>query len=163
MPPSFPFGGMENPLVTFASPTIIIGDKSQVYVAAHEMIHSWTGNTVTCANWDNFWINEGFTVFVERKVTGELKGKDFAMVESFIGNRSIYENMEVFGYWNSYSSLNPNVRNANPDDSFSTIPYEKGYQFIYYIQSLIGEYHTKELIDEFVMENRFTSVQWPVF
>lgn len=67
LPPSFPDGGMENPLLTFASPTIITKDKSQVGVAAHEMAHSWTGNTVTCADWANFWLNEGFTVFIERK------------------------------------------------------------------------------------------------
>lgn len=69
LPPSFPDGGMENPLLTFASPTIITGDKSQVYVAAHEMAHSWTGNTVTCADWTNMWLNEGFTVFLERKAS----------------------------------------------------------------------------------------------
>ena len=69
LPPSFPFGGMENPLLTFASPTIIVGDKSQVYVATHEICHSWTGNQVTCANWENYWLNEGFTVFCERKVS----------------------------------------------------------------------------------------------
>lgn len=70
LPPSFPMGGMENPLLTFASPTIIVGDKSQVYVATHEMAHSWTGNTVTCRDWESFWLNEGFTVFVERHVSG---------------------------------------------------------------------------------------------
>jgi len=69
LPPSFPFGGMENPLLTFASPTIITGDKSQVYVATHEIAHSWTGNDVTCRNWENFWLNEGFTVFIERKIS----------------------------------------------------------------------------------------------
>ena len=63
LPPSFPMGGMENPLLTFASPTIITGDKSQVDVATHEIAHSWTGNQVTCNNWSNFWLNEGFTVF----------------------------------------------------------------------------------------------------
>lgn len=70
LPPSFPMGGMENPLLTFASPTIIVGDKSQVYVATHEMAHSWTGNSVTCSDWESFWLNEGFTVFIERKVSG---------------------------------------------------------------------------------------------
>lgn len=66
LPPSFPMGGMENPLLTFASPTIITGDKSQVDVAIHEIVHSWTGNDVTCQNWNHFWLNEGFTVFGER-------------------------------------------------------------------------------------------------
>jgi leukotriene-A4 hydrolase len=69
LPPSFPFGGMENPLLTFASPTIITDDKSQVYVATHEIAHSWTGNDVTCRDWSNLWLNEGFTVFEERKVS----------------------------------------------------------------------------------------------
>lgn len=69
LPPSFPFGGMENPLLTFASPTIIVGDKSQVYVATHEIAHSWTGNDVTDGDWSNMWLNEGFTVFEERKVS----------------------------------------------------------------------------------------------
>ena len=88
LPPSFPFGGMENPLLTFASPTIITGDKSQVYVATHEIAHSWTGNDVTCKNWENFWINEGFTVFEERKVSGKLHGADFAKVEALLGKHS---------------------------------------------------------------------------
>jgi leukotriene-A4 hydrolase len=69
LPPSFPMGGMENPLLTFASPTIIDENKSQAYVAIHEMAHSWTGNTVTCRDWENFWLNEGFTVWVERAVS----------------------------------------------------------------------------------------------
>ena len=90
LPPSFPFGGMENPLLTFASPTIIVGDKSQVYVATHEIAHSWTGNDVTCRDWENFWLNEGFTVFSERKVSGQLHGTDFAKVEALLGNSTLW-------------------------------------------------------------------------
>lgn len=86
LPPSFPMGGMENPLLTFASPTIIVGDKSQAYVAIHEMAHSWTGNTVTCRDWENFWLNEGFTVWVERHVSWTLFGYDFMQVASLLGN-----------------------------------------------------------------------------
>jgi len=126
-------GGMENPMLTFVSPTVIVGDKSQVYVAAHEMAHSWTGNTVTCENWSNFWLNEGFTVFVQRKSAEKVNGAEFTMVSAFIGNQSAYEAMETYGYWNSYSSIHPNIRQDLPDNSFSVIPYEKGYQFLYYI------------------------------
>lgn len=72
LPPSFPFGGMENPLLTFASPSIIVGDKSGVSVAIHEIAHSWTGNSITCVNWSNFWINEGFTVYLERRALSLL-------------------------------------------------------------------------------------------
>lgn len=94
LPPSFPFGGMENPLLTFASPTIIVGDKSQVYVATHEIAHSWTGNDVTCRDWSNLWLNEGFTVFEERKVSAEKHGKDFALREAQLGNVSLWEDMK---------------------------------------------------------------------
>jgi leukotriene-A4 hydrolase len=127
LPPSFPFGGMENPLLTFASPTIITGDKSQVYVATHEIAHSWTGNDVTCQNWEHFWLNEGFTVFEERKVSGRLRNREFAQVEALLGNTSMYEAMSAYGMDNVFSSLHPTLKGAAPDDSFSTVPYEKGF------------------------------------
>lgn len=83
LPASFPFGGMENPLLTFANPTIIVGDKSGVSVAVHEIAHSWFGNTVTCNNWSNMWINEGFCVFLERKGLLQLFGnQDLVFVNS---------------------------------------------------------------------------------
>lgn len=87
LPPSFPFGGMENPLLTFVSPTMITGDKSQVATAIHEVAHSWTGNLVTCKTWEDFWLNESLTVFIQRKITQKLYGKDEAnnqaLIESF--------------------------------------------------------------------------------
>lgn len=139
LPPSFPFGGMENPLLTFASPTVIAGDKSQVYVATHEIAHSWTGNDVTCRNWEHFWLNEGFTVFEERKVSAKLHGKDFAMVEALLGNSSMYTDMINYGMKNPFSSLHPTLDGASPDDAFSTIPYDKGFQLLYFMESLVGE------------------------
>lgn len=138
LPPSFPMGGMENPLLTFASPTIIVGDKSQVYVATHEMAHSWTGNTITCRNWESFWLNEGFTVFLERKVSGEIYGQDFALVEAQLGNTSLWGDMVAFGLDTTYSSLHPVLKGDNPDNSFSEVPYEKGFQTLTYLESLVG-------------------------
>lgn len=82
LPPSFPYGGMENPLLTFASPTIIVGDKSGVAVAIHEIAHSWSGNLFTNQNWENMWINEGFTVFTERKVSELLNTPEFSLINS---------------------------------------------------------------------------------
>lgn len=120
-------GGMENPLLTFASPTIITGDKSQVDVATHEIAHSWTGNDVTCQNWDSFWLNEGFTVFEERKVSAILHDEDFSKVAAYIGNVSMYNDMLSYGLDSNYSSLYPRVGDSLPDDSFSNIPYEKGF------------------------------------
>lgn len=84
MPPSFPFGGMENPCLTFVTPTLIVGDKSLATVVAHEIAHSWTGNLVTNANFEHFWLNEGFTMFLEGKITGRLDGsaaRDFQAIE----------------------------------------------------------------------------------
>ena len=141
LPPSFPFGGMENPLLTFASPTIITGDRSQVDVATHEIAHSWTGNDVTCENWSHLWLNEGFTVFEERKVSAKLHGEDFSKVNAFLGNISAYSAMEGYGLDDSYSSLYPVINGGAPDEAFSTIPYEKGFQLLHYLESLIGADH----------------------
>ena len=81
LPPSFPYGGMENPQLTFASPTIITGDKSNISVVIHEIAHSWTGNLVTCSQWDHFWLNEGLTVFLERKAVEILYGRGIYELE----------------------------------------------------------------------------------
>jgi aminopeptidase N len=89
LPPSYPMGGMENPLLTFASPTIIVGDKSQVAVATHEIMHSWSGNLVTCQNWEDLWLNEGFTVFEERKVSSKLYGLNFALTSAMLGAQDL--------------------------------------------------------------------------
>lgn len=78
LPPSFPYGGMENPQLTFVTPTLLAGDRSLAGVVAHEIAHSWMGNLVTCRTWESFWMNEGFTVFVERKIEQRLYGKAYA-------------------------------------------------------------------------------------
>jgi len=111
MPPSFPFGGMENPLLTFASPSILdlTGSKSGVNVAIHEIAHSWTGNTVTCGNWSNLWLNEGFTVFMERKVGQILFGDNYWKIEAINGNSTANHDYETFEKINqpTYTALNP--------------------------------------------------------
>lgn len=158
LPPSFPMGGMENPLLTFASPTIIVGDKSQVYVATHEMAHSWTGNEITCRNWENFWLNEGFTVFVERHVSGEIHGEDFSKVAAFLGNTSMYQDMENYGLNSTYASLHPVLQGDNPDSSFSEVPYEKGFQFLNYMETLIGRDQMKKFLNFYMKEHKLTSI-----
>lgn len=103
------------------------------------MAHSWTGNTVTCANWESFWLNEGFTVFIERKVSGELNGVDFALVEAQLGNTSMWQDMVIQGLDNTYSSIHPVLQGDNPDNSFTELPYEKGFQTLTYLESLVGD------------------------
>lgn len=96
-------------------------------MATHEIAHSWTGNEVTCENWSDMWLNEGFTVFEERKVSGEIHGKDFSLVNAYLGNISMYQDMVKYGLKNSYASLYPVIGEDMPDNSFSEIPYEKGF------------------------------------
>lgn len=163
LPPSFPMGGMENPLLTFASPTVIVGDFSQVYVATHEIAHSWTGNTVTCSNWESFWLNEGFTVFIERKVSGELNGADFALVEAQLGNVSMWSDMQAFGLDNTYSSIHPVLAGDNPDNSFTELPYEKGFQTLTYLESLVGDSQFRLFLRYWVQQRFLTSVDYTDF
>ena len=85
LPPSFPFGGMENPRLTFATPTVIAGDKSLVALVAHELAHSWSGNLVTNATWHDFWLNEGFTTYLERRIVEAVYGKRVADMQAAIG------------------------------------------------------------------------------
>jgi len=152
LPPSFPFGGMENPLLTFASPTIIVGDKSQVYVATHEIAHSWTGNDVTCRDWENFWLNEGFTVFSERKVSAQLFGADFAKVEALLGNSTLWSDMNTYGLSSTYSSIHPILEGDTPDAAFSTVPYEKGFQLLYFMESLVGEDTFRAFLQTYILK-----------
>lgn len=102
-----------------------------MYVATHEIAHSWTGNEVTCRDWSNMWLNEGFTVFEERKVSGLLHNEDFALREAQLGNVSLWIDINnydrTYGANNSYSSLYPVLNGDNPDVSYSQLPYEKGF------------------------------------
>lgn len=158
LPPSFPFGGMENPLLTFASPAIVVGDKSSVDVAVHEICHSWFGNLVTNVNWSNFWLNEGFTVFFERKVDSLLSGITAAKVSAKLENQTMYFNMLDFGMDSNYSSLTPQPNGNHPDDSFSVIPYEKGFQFLTYLESLVDEDIFQEFLQTYINEFAETSI-----
>lgn len=161
LPPSFPYGGMENPLLTFASPTIIVGDGSQVYVATHEIAHSWTGNEVTCKDWSNMWLNEGFTVYEERKVSKRVHGEEFAKIEAQLGNVSLWDDMNGFGLSSNFSSLYPILTDASPDDSFSEVPYEKGFQFLTFLESIFpSEGHFQDMVRSYIKEHTQQSVTY---
>ena len=151
MPPSFPYGGMENPCLTFATPTLLAGDGSLADLVAHEIMHSWSGNGFTCAAWEDFWLNEGFTMMGQRKVVAAvrakythpdsiIKGDAFFAFDSFDGASRLSEELDVLesrGHA-KYTKLVPDMTGVDPDDSFSCVPYEKGYHFLCFLQEQLG-------------------------
>lgn len=132
-------------------------------MATHEIAHSWTGNEVTCENWANLWLNEGFTVFEERKVSAEIHGKDFSLVNAYLGNISMYGDMVEYGLDNSYASLHPEIGTDKPDNSFSEIPYEKGFQILFYLETLMGADHVQALIQKHIQTHSQQSVIYEDF
>jgi len=138
LPPSFPFGGMENPCLTFATPTLLAGDKSLANVIAHEIAHSWTGNLVTNRTFEHFWLNEGFTVFTERKILGRLEGEASRQFASIGGLKELKDCINTLKPDNPLTALVPNLDGIDPDDAFSLVPYEKGYAFLYYLEQKVG-------------------------
>ncbi len=138
LPPSFPFGGMENPRLTFATPTILAGDRSLTSLIAHELAHSWSGNLVTNANWNDFWMNEGFTVYFENRIMEALYGKDFADMQALLGLEDLKETITELGETNADTHLKLNLEGRDPDDGVSDIAYEKGHFLLLLIEQNIG-------------------------
>jgi len=138
LPPSFPYGGMENPNLTFVTPTLIAGDRSLENVVAHEITHSWTGNLVTNVTWEHFWLNEGWTRFIESKIMGKLRGADHAALDIANSQVTLRQSVQRFGAEHEYTKLNLSLKDTDPDDAFSSIPYEKGSEFLRYLEDLVG-------------------------
>jgi aminopeptidase N len=140
MPPSFPFGGMENPMLTFATPTILAGDKSLVSLIAHELAHSWSGNLVTNETWNDFWLNEGFTVYFESRIMEKIYGKSYDDMLKVLGLMELEETIAEFEKENKMEEthLYLNLANRNPDDGLTDIAYEKGRFFLYTLENLVG-------------------------
>ncbi|GGB17156.1 aminopeptidase [Sphingomonas metalli] len=140
LPPSFPFGGMENPTLTFATPTAIAGDRSLVSLIAHELAHSWSGNLVTNATWDDFWLNEGFTSYFENRIMEKLYGPRRAAMEADLA----WSDMEAAvkgagGPTSPDTQLHLNLAaNRDPDDGMTQIAYDKGATFLRTIESVVG-------------------------
>jgi leukotriene-A4 hydrolase len=159
MPPSFPFGGMENPRLTFATPTVIAGDKSLVSLVAHELAHSWSGNLVTNATWSDFWLNEGYTVYIERRILEELYGPRRAEMEAALGYQDLQEELKSLPPADQI--LHVNLAGRDPDDSVTSIPYEKGALFLRQIESAFGrekfDAYLKEYFGHFAFESITTA------
>jgi aminopeptidase N len=160
LPPSFPFGGMENPRLTFATPTILSGDKSLVSLVAHELAHSWSGNLVTNATWNDFWLNEGFTVYFEYRIMEELKGKDYSEMLASISYKELKEETkEMIDNGNGKDThLKLDLADRNPDVGMTAIAYDKGYFFLRYIEELVGRDNFDRFLEQYFAENAFRSM-----
>lgn len=160
LPPSFPYGGMENPRLTFLSPTIIAGDKSLVSVLAHELAHSWSGNLVTNATWEDFWLNEGFTTYFERRIIEAVYGVDQSKMEFMIGLHALKEDMD-----DRKASKHPgdnqlfiDLNGRDPDEGVSSIPYEKGAHFLATIENAVGRDALDTFLKDYFSTNAFQTI-----
>jgi len=159
MPPSFPYGGMENPTLTFLTPTLIAGDRSLVSVVAHELAHSWTGNLVTNATWEDFWLNEGWTVYAERRIVERLYGTELANLQAASGRTELMKAFNDFGGADSpYTKLKTDQKGVDPDDVFSSVPYEKGFLFLVAIEHAVGRDAFDQFIQSYIHEFAFKSI-----
>ena len=139
---------MENPCLTFVAPSIIAGDKSLASVVIHEISHSWTGNLVTMNQWSDFWINEGYTMFLQRKIFEKLYNKDRALISAQSGLKTLAEDIRSIGESHEFTKLHYNIIGRTPEDAFNEVPYEKGYNFLYYLENLLNSSKPKERIDD---------------
>jgi len=137
LPPSFPFGGMENPRLTFATPTVIVGDKSLVSLIAHELAHSWSGNLVTNASWKDIWLNEGFTTYVQGRIIEAVYGFDTAEMEREIEQTDLLADLKEMSETDQLLALSP-LPGRDPDDVLSAVPYNKGAWFLQFLEQRFG-------------------------
>lgn len=163
LPPSFPCGGMENPRMVFLTPTVIKGDASGAQVVAHELAHSWTGNLITNKNNEHFWLNEGFTTYAERRIVEVVQGEDRAVLNIGIGWRGLNEEMERFKDNLECTKLKTNQEGLDPDDVYSQVPYEKGFQFLWRIERQIGRPAFDEFIKKYIATFKFKSIDTETF
>lgn len=136
LPPSFPFGGMENPRLTFATPTIIAGDRSLVSLVAHELAHSWSGNLVTNATWADFWLNEGFTVYFENRIMEAVYGPERALMLQSLGWGDLQSTLADLPAADTRLKLD--LAGRDPDEGLTDVAYEKGAAFLRTIERIVG-------------------------
>ncbi|TBX67690.1 M1 family peptidase [Flavobacterium silvisoli] len=158
LPPSFPYGGMENPNLTFLTPTVLAGDRSLTSLLAHELGHSWSGNLVTNATWDDIWLNEGFTTYVEHRIGEAVFGVQEAKMQDVLSRKVLKDNIDELGINNPDTRLKVNTTGRNPDDGLSDIPYEKGYAFLQTVEAAVGRQKFDAFITTYFKSHAFQSI-----
>ncbi|MEY4547132.1 MAG: hypothetical protein RL685_3327 [Pseudomonadota bacterium] len=158
MPPSFPYGGMENPRLTFLTPSLIAGDRSLVNVVAHELAHSWTGNLVSNATAEHFWLNEGFTVYAERRILEALEGREIAELHAAVGRQALERELLRFAAQPQLTRLCTHLTGIDPDHAFSLVPYEKGYLLLRALEQSEGRERWDAFLRQYMQRFRFCSI-----
>jgi len=158
LPPGFPIGGMENPKLTFATPTIIAGDRSLVNLVAHELAHSWSGNLVTNKTWNDFWMNEGFTEYFERRIMEAMNGKSYSDMLWQIGYEDFEEEVNNLGKDSKDTWLKLDLKGRDPDDGLTDIPYEKGSHFLKLIETTVGRDKWDSFLNKYFNEHAFKTI-----
>jgi aminopeptidase N len=161
LPPSFPFGGMENPRLTFATPTIIAGDRSLTSLIAHELAHSWSGNLVTNSTWDDFWLNEGFTVYFEGRIIEELYGKDYSDMLSILSYQGLEGELKELKEEDTHLKLN--LKGRNPDDGMTAIAYDKGCFMLKMIEESVGRDKFDSFLKKYFADFKFKNLNTEEF
>jgi hypothetical protein len=156
LPPSFPFGGMENPKLTFATPTILAGDKSLVALIAHELAHSWSGNLVTNATWNDFWLNEGFTVYFESRIMEAIYGESYTAMLKNLGYQSLKATVDELDPKDTHLYLD--LAGRNPDDGMTDIAYEKGAHFLMMLEQKAGREKFDSFLKAYFKDHEFQSM-----
>jgi aminopeptidase N len=159
LPPSFPFGGMENPRLTFATPTVIAGDRSLVGLVSHELAHSWSGNLVTNATWSDFWLNEGFTTFIENRIQEAVYGREQALMEQVLARRELNRDLAQFTAPNQI--LHIDLTGRDPDEGTTHVPYVKGSLLLRQMEQVFGreafDAYLKKYFDHFAFQSISTT------
>ncbi|MGK2875879.1 MAG: M1 family metallopeptidase [Nocardioides sp.] len=161
LPPSFPYGGMENPRLTFATPTVLAGDRSLVSLIAHELAHSWSGNLVTNSTWNDIWLNEGFTTYFERRIDEEVYGADFTAMEWRLGRHDLERAIGDEDPRDTWLELD--LSDRDPDDGPAKMPYEKGSLFLRLIEAGVGRQRFDDFLRDYFDRFAFESMDTATF
>ncbi len=156
LPASFPFGGMENPRLSFITPTVIVGDKSLTSLIAHELAHSWSGNLVTNSSWKDMWLNEGFTSYVENRIVDEVYGVEQAKMENVNAQFGLGQDMKELAVADQILALAP-LTGRDPDEALTQVPYIKGQWFLMDLERRFGRENFDAFLKHWFTTHAFTS------